>query len=214
MAAPTTVVGDPNPQTPRSSSVDTLQLDVRALKVLAHPLRARLLTALRVDGPGTATALADALGTNTGATSYHLRKLAEVGLVQETGSGRGKQRFWRAATEAHSWGPRTVGGDPDGRAASDWLQLHYFQQFTDLYAGWLAAQHNWPADWRQALGATDRMLTLSSLQMTQLATEVDELLNRYRNPAEGEPSAPAQSSTPTEQINVFVYAFPRSAEPS
>ena len=34
-----------------------LRLDRRALKVLAHPLRSRLLTALRMHGPATATAL-------------------------------------------------------------------------------------------------------------------------------------------------------------
>jgi predicted ArsR family transcriptional regulator len=64
-------------------SASTLRLDAHALKVLAHPLRSRLLRALRVDGPATATALAATLGTNTGATSYHLRKLASVGLVPE-----------------------------------------------------------------------------------------------------------------------------------
>ena len=78
--------------------------------MLAHPLRSRLLRALRVDGPATATALAATLGTNTGATSYHLRKLASVGLVDETGEGRGRERWWRAATEMHGWSERDVAG--------------------------------------------------------------------------------------------------------
>src|SRR6476646_3384729 len=78
--------------------VSSLRLDSRALQVLAHPLRSRLLTALRMDGPATATALAATLGTNTGATSYHLRKLASVGLVEETGEGRGTERPWPPAT--------------------------------------------------------------------------------------------------------------------
>ena len=69
-----------------------LKLDPRALKVLAHPLRSRLLTALRTHGPATATELARDLVTNTGATSYHLRKLASVGLVEETEDGHGRSR--------------------------------------------------------------------------------------------------------------------------
>src|SRR4051812_49756154 len=73
-----------------------------------HPLRARLLTALRMNGGATATALARELGTNTGATSYHLRKLASVGLVEETEGGRGKERWWRAEIgRAHVWTPVT-----------------------------------------------------------------------------------------------------------
>ncbi|WP_428995029.1 helix-turn-helix domain-containing protein [Kribbella qitaiheensis] len=40
-------------------------------------MRNRMLGLLRVHGPATATTLAERLGVNTGATSYHLRQLAE-----------------------------------------------------------------------------------------------------------------------------------------
>ena len=63
--------------------------------MLAHPLRSRLLSArCGSGGPATATALAAQLSTNSGATSYHLRKLESVGLVADTGEGAGKQRLW------------------------------------------------------------------------------------------------------------------------
>ncbi|WP_242653142.1 winged helix-turn-helix domain-containing protein, partial [Intrasporangium flavum] len=64
---------------------DNIWLTPESLRVLAHPLRSRLLGALRRGGPATATDLAAALGTNSGATSYHLRKLESVGLVEDTG---------------------------------------------------------------------------------------------------------------------------------
>ena len=118
----------------------TLRLDAGAIRVLAHPLRSRLLTALRTDGPATATALAHALATNTGATSYHLRRLASVGLVEETDEGRGRERWWRAASTAHAWRARDVEGDPDARAASEWLEHHYLAWFTERYEAWLEAQ--------------------------------------------------------------------------
>ncbi len=69
-----------------------MRLDAAALKVLAHPLRPRLLGTLRIGGPATATDLATQLGTNSGATSYHLRRLESVGLVTDTGDGEGKRR--------------------------------------------------------------------------------------------------------------------------
>src|ERR671917_2926062 len=72
-----------------------ITLDAQAVKVLAHPLRSRLLSQLRTAGPATATDLATELNTNTGATSYHLRKLESVGLVTDTGEGEGKRRLWR-----------------------------------------------------------------------------------------------------------------------
>ncbi|MFT4284363.1 MAG: helix-turn-helix domain-containing protein, partial [Protaetiibacter sp.] len=56
-----------------------MRLDARAVRVLAHPLRSRILGRLRLHGPATATELATELQTNTGATSYHLRALESVG---------------------------------------------------------------------------------------------------------------------------------------
>src|SRR5215217_6608077 len=80
-----------------------IRLDAEAVKTLAHPLRSRLLSALRTGGPATATDLASTLSTNSGATSYHLRRLESVGLVTDTGDGEGKRRLWRATTESHQW---------------------------------------------------------------------------------------------------------------
>ncbi|HCU52172.1 MAG TPA: ArsR family transcriptional regulator, partial [Micromonosporaceae bacterium] len=57
---------------------------VQELKAVAHPLRVRLLAALREHGPATATELAKRFQTDTGSTSYHLRKLAQSGFVAET----------------------------------------------------------------------------------------------------------------------------------
>jgi DNA-binding transcriptional ArsR family regulator len=56
-----------------SESPSELHLGAEAVKVLAHPLRSRIVTQLRRSGPLTATALAALLGTNSGATSYHLQ---------------------------------------------------------------------------------------------------------------------------------------------
>ena len=75
------------------------------LRVLAHPLRSRIVAALRRDGPATSTTLAQVLATNSGATSYHLRKLESVGLVEDTGEGEGKRRLWRASATTTSWHP-------------------------------------------------------------------------------------------------------------
>jgi DNA-binding transcriptional ArsR family regulator len=82
-------------------STEIIRLDAAALRVLAHPLRSRLLSHLRLHGPATATDLAERLSTNTGATSYHLRKLEEVGLVSDTDTGVGKRRVWEATSYGH-----------------------------------------------------------------------------------------------------------------
>jgi DNA-binding transcriptional ArsR family regulator len=184
--------------------VSSLRLDSRALQVLAHPLRSRLLTALRMDGPATATALAARLGTNTGATSYHLRKLASVGLVEETGEGHGKERPWRAASEMHEFTERDVADDPEGRAATDWLRRHYLRTFIDRYQTWLDDQAGWSLDWQDAAGASDRAIRVSPTGLAAFNDEFGALIERYR-PGAGEPHE--------EAVDVHHHAFPLPKDP-
>jgi DNA-binding transcriptional ArsR family regulator len=177
----------------------TLRLDSGALQVLAHPLRSRLLGALRTGGPATATTLAATLGTNTGATSYHLRKLGSVGLVEEADLGRGRERWWRAATEMHGWTERDVADDPDGRAATDWLRRYYLRAFVDRYETWLDSQADWSLDWQDAAGASDYAVHVSPARLAAFTAEFAALVERYRASV-GDDDA--------ETVRVQLHAFP------
>jgi DNA-binding transcriptional ArsR family regulator len=167
-----------------------MQLDDRAVRVLAHPLRSRLLSQLRLAGPATATELAAALSTNTGATSYHLRALESVGLVVDTGEGVGKRRLWRASTQYHSW---TNSGfrddDDDTRTALEWLQRNYVRQFAERAEHWLDAADAWPAAWVDLLGISDAVVTVTPEQLRDFGSELDALVARYRTVGEGQPAA-------------------------
>ena len=55
----------------------------REMRALAHPLRLRLIGLLRVEGPATATALADTVGESPALVSYHLRQLDAYNFVEE-----------------------------------------------------------------------------------------------------------------------------------
>lgn len=166
-----------------------IRLDSRSLRVLAHPLRSRLLSALRMHGPATATDLAERLATNSGATSYHLRQLAEVGLVEDTDQGVGRRREWRATTESHSWLPSDFAGDPDAQTALSWLTQHYAYQYAERYAAWAAVEHSWPPAWRDAVGVTDHGVHVTAEQLRRLNDELDEVLERYRQAGAGDPDA-------------------------
>jgi len=183
-----------------------IRLDGRALRVLAHPLRSRLLSELRVNGAATATTLAERLATNTGATSYHLRKLAEVELVVETDEGRGKQRFWAAAQQSHSWTDAEIADDPDAVAASAWLLKHYWAYMGEKVAHWEDARAGWPLEWRDAAGMSDMLLELSAGQLRALTRELDEVINRHQEAAR---AAPAEDARP---VTFLYYAMPTDPE--
>lgn len=181
-----------------------IRLDEKAVRVLAHPLRSRLLSRLRLHGPATATELAASLATNTGATSYHLRALESVGLVIDTGDGAGKRRLWRAATDAHSWGNADFADDEDARTALGWLQRDYMRRFAQRAENWLDMQESWPPEWMDATGLGDDILILTAPQAREMKRDLDALLDRYRQMGAGDPGA--------ERLHVFFHMSPVDPE--
>lgn len=182
---------------------DLLRLDRDALRVLAHPLRSRLLAALRIDGAATATELAERLHTNTGATSYHLRKLESVGLVTDTGDGVGRRRVWRASTRGHAWDPSEFAGDPDAEASLAWLGDFYRSFHAERAREWAMHQTEWPGHWRDALGSADDGLLVTSDQVSALREEILAVLRRYRESGAGHDDA--------IRVHVYLDAYPFDA---
>lgn len=75
-----------------------VELDARGMRALAHPVRLAILRQLRENGPNTATGLSPYVGASPSVTSWHLRHLAEHGLVEDApGDGHGRKRWWQAA---------------------------------------------------------------------------------------------------------------------
>ncbi|MFG2109207.1 helix-turn-helix domain-containing protein [Micromonospora chersina] len=179
-----------------------VRLDHRQVRVLAHPLRMRLVGALRVKGPSTATTLADLLGTNTGATSYHLRQLAEVGLVvEDPDRGTGRQRFWRAAHDVTNWEASDFDDDPDARAAIDWIQGDQVRLLAGHAEQWFASQHEWSPAWRDAFGMSDSVMTIPAARLKAIEAELWAVLERHRLAADpNEPGA--------ERVQIFLAAYP------
>jgi DNA-binding transcriptional ArsR family regulator len=185
----------------RPSHID---LTAESVKVLAHPLRSRLLTALRRGGPASATQLAAELSTNTGATSYHLRKLESVGLVADTGEGRGKERLWRATTESHGWSGSDFADDEDARTALGWLVRGYHRQFDEYYSHWLDVADAWPAAWQDAAGMSDAWVEVTPDQLVALRDEIEAVIARYRDVGAGDPAA--------RRVHLWRFAFPRDPD--
>lgn len=182
-----------------------MRLDEWAVRVLAHPLRSRILGALRLHGPATATELAVALSTNTGATSYHLRALEDVGLVADTGDGAGRRRVWRASTDSHSWVNSDFADDEDARTALGWLRRDYVRQFAARAEQWLDAEADWPAEWVDRLGLDDFLLTVTPDQLAAFDAELDALVARYRGLGDGEAGA--------RRIHIVVQSAPVDLAP-
>jgi hypothetical protein len=137
----------------------------------------RILGILRTDGPATASTLARRLGENTGATSYHLRQLAEHGfIVEDPSRGGRRERWWRAA---HA---NTVVPDTGLLADGDGLGVVFLQSLAQVWADntsrAIAATPTLPEEWRDASDFGDYALTLTPAQAKELMAEVHAVLRR------------------------------------
>jgi DNA-binding transcriptional ArsR family regulator len=186
--------------TPLPDDDSVVHLDATAVKVLAHPLRSRLLGALRLGGPATATDLAAQLGTNSGATSYHLRRLESVGLVRDTGRGGGKRRLWEAASEYTAWRGSQFLDDEDAETALNWLSRDYLRHLGDRFERWLDVEASWPAQWRDALGMNDDVAVLTAEQVRAMTDEIRAVVQRHRRSGQGNPAA--------RRVAVYTVTYP------
>lgn len=171
-----------------------------SLRMLAHPLRSRLLRTLHAVGRGTATDLAARLDTNSGATSYHLRKLEAVGLVRDTGDGRGRRRVWEPAPDLPTWQPSDFDGDVDSETALGWLTRDYAHHFSEQYDRWLDVSVAWPTPWQDSCGSDDAAVLVTPESLALLRIELREVVERYRRVGQGNPQA--------RRVAVYAFAYP------
>ena len=193
--------------------VEVVRLEGAKLKVLAHPLRSRLLAELRTAGAATATILAERLNTNSGATSYHLRRLADVGLVEEAGEDSiertsGRQRWWQAAHRHTSWVESDFDSDPDERANADWLLGHYFRSTNGWLEEWHAARREWPIAWRNAADHSDYQLDVDPAELEALNAELHEVIGRHVEASRVREVG--QQHDGRRRVAVVVHVFPRA----
>lgn len=177
-------------------------LDARSLRGLAHPLRIRLLAALRHDGPATASQLGERLGESSGSTSYHLRQLAAHGFVEDAPEhGKGRERWWKASHDGTAFDESLLNDDnPETRGAADAFLHEIATIHTQEMNSWLGSSHTWPKEWRRSTDLSDFTLHLTPGQTHELIHKMHDLVNSYRElpPTEG-----------TETVRFHTHAFPR-----
>jgi DNA-binding transcriptional ArsR family regulator len=180
----------------------TLEMDAPALKAMAHPLRVQILRILQLRKRASVTSLAEELGETTGATSYHLRRLARHGFVEdfepedggpeaERTPGR-KQRWWRMAVDQiHMTGFEFLENE-ETREAAGFLLREFQADRSRKLANWFATASQWPAEWQKASSDMDAQLDLSPRQARALADELSELVAKYRALRPGKGARPVE----------------------
>ncbi|MGH3496414.1 MAG: ArsR/SmtB family transcription factor [Nocardioidaceae bacterium] len=145
------------------------------LKALAHPVRMAILEQLTIDGPLTASDLAEALSETPANCSYHLRTLAKYGFVVEAAGGVGRQRPWQAAQRGLSWAD--AGESTEVLMAADALSRVLVQREVARFEA--ARANRLGSEWDQLSTASQSVMWLTAAEVEQVQTDLRAVMTRY-----------------------------------
>lgn len=181
--------------------------DVSQLKALTHPLRVRILYALRAEGAATASRLGQIVDESPASVSYHLRKLADADFVFEDpklGSDA-RERWWRVPAGGFSWSSSDFADTPEGVATSNAAkQLLVDNQFLRQREYDVSAQ-SWGAAWTSAAHSGDCVVRLTAAETSTMMREVQDVLDKWRDLSDDRAETDVEGS---EHVMVFAHGFP------
>ncbi|MGW1165038.1 ArsR/SmtB family transcription factor [Streptomyces sp. NPDC002550] len=182
--------------------------DVGTLKALAHPLRMKLYRLLFVAEAATASHLAEQVDEAVSLVSYHLRKLAEHGLVEgaEARSADGRERWWQPSSEGVSIRDEDFQDAPEKVAAHLAASRLFLDQRAEMYRGYLDQRAHWGPEWNRAAHDSEAVLRLTAEELVELKKDLHDLLKRYDE--QGRAREAAGDSEGRENVALHVYGFP------
>ena len=185
--------------------------DAQTLSALANPFRSRLLDALHLDGPSTASALARRTGQAVGSVSHHLKVLSEAGLVEEVPelAKDRRERWWRMVSTGFRWSRTEFADDPAAVAAAlsaESIRLRrQFEQARDWLDNYESA-----GVWDDASFATQSWLTMTPDELREFNEELLTLVDRWKQrttSGEGRGEVRGEGEE-REPVLFFARAFP------
>ena len=158
--------------------------DPRTLRAVAHPVRLGILEQLTVHGAMTATELAERLDETPSNCSWHLRKLAESGFVEEAEGGTGRKRPWQAVDQGMTWGDADE--SPELARAGDALNQIMMERAMARFGAARARRRDESPAWQEAMTVTQSMLWLTAEELDEINLGVRELMmskiDRFEHP--------------------------------
>ncbi|GHA16449.1 transcriptional regulator [Streptomyces tauricus] len=182
--------------------------DLGTLKALAHPLRMQLYRGLCVARTATASQLAEQVDEAVSLVSYHLRKLAEHGLIEaaEGRSGDGRERWWQPATQGVSIRDQDFRYAPERAAAHLAATRLFHQQRSDMYRRYLDERLTWGPEWNSAAPDNESLLRLTAAELAELSAELLALAKKYDE--KGRAAEAAGETEGRENVALHALAFP------
>jgi DNA-binding transcriptional ArsR family regulator len=170
---------------------------VEQVAASGHPVRRRLLEVLGVEGPATASQLAERTDQHVGNVSHHLKMLARAGMVEEVPelARDRRERWWRHVPISLSWSVADVRGDPVGEAVAVAAEHENLDHHVRRVDGWFAARDGsdtYDEAWTSAAFSTATWAWATPEEWSELGEAVNRLFVEFHQ-AHGEPGPGRES---------------------
>ena len=171
--------------------------------VQVNPFRARMIDVLKVDGPSTASALAQRTGQAVGSASHHLKVLAEAGLVSEAPelARDRRERWWRLVDRGTRWSDFDLLDDPAALSAAREAEALNLRRQIERLQDWMANAETSP-EWMAVAFASQHWLRVTPAELNEVSEEIIELVTKWSQrplPEDGQEREP---------VLVFARGFP------
>ncbi|WP_445524095.1 ArsR/SmtB family transcription factor [Streptomyces cyslabdanicus] len=182
--------------------------DLGTLKALAHPLRMKLYRLLFVAETATASHLAEQVDEAVSLVSYHLRKLAEHGLIEqaEPRSGDARERWWQPASAGVSIRDKDFQDAPEKVAAHLAASRLFLAQRVEMYRTYLDERSHWGREWNEAAFDSESLLRLTAAELAELKEAMHDLVRKYDEQSRAREAA--GDTEGREHIALHTYGFP------
>ncbi|MGE5828400.1 MAG: ArsR/SmtB family transcription factor [Micromonosporaceae bacterium] len=176
--------------------------DPKVMRAMAHPARMAILQHLGEGAETTATECAEICGLSPSATSYHLRALAKIGLVEEAPSrGDGRERVWRSPVRGFMLDLDDP-DVPDAVPAALALVDVVLQRDEAVLRRWLEKAHEIAQDDSDAVILHRSQIVVTPAELEELRAEILKMFEPYTPTQRQEPPAGAR------KVITLFRAFP------
>jgi DNA-binding transcriptional ArsR family regulator len=177
--------------------------DAQVIRALSHPARVAILMQLTDGREATATECSELCGLSPSATSYHLRALAKLGLIEEApGRGDARERVWRSAT-AGLLLDSGVADTPEELSAATALMTLVLDRDDRVAREWMQhADATEPREWSDASGVVRLTVTMTAEELAAVQKTVKDLIDQYSRRARPDPPPGAR------RVTMRFQAFP------
>jgi DNA-binding transcriptional ArsR family regulator len=163
--------------------------DTSVIAAIHHPLRRRLIDLLGLEGPSTASRLAEATGELVGNVSHHLKVLAAAGVIEEAPelAKNRRERWWRSVRGSYSWSVADAGDDPAAKLVAITAEETNLAHHTAKVRGWFEDRQQYDEPWMRAAFSTESWLTLTPERLAELSGRIQAVIQEYyENPSSGD----------------------------